>query len=161
MQKTYADGEAFFYRGEPFALRCVAETTTPSVEVRGGTLCVAASGPIEVRRRLLYWYTSETEAVIHALLPAWAKRLALRPRSAQVRYAKTRWGSCSSSGSLSFNSRIAMLTDDVAEYIVVHELCHLKQMNHGPAFWDEMECALPGSRALRRKLREQEKNAQL
>lgn len=161
MQRPYEDGEIFFYRGQPFALHRIAETAEPRVSLDDEALLVAASSPDEVRQRLLYWYTAETEATIRALLPMWAKKLALRPRSATVRYAKTRWGSCSSSGSIRFNSRIAMLTDDVAEYIVVHELCHLKQMNHGPAFWDEMERALPGSKALRRKLREQEKNAQL
>jgi predicted metal-dependent hydrolase len=54
-----------------------------------------------------------------------------------------------------------MLTDDVAEYVVVHELCHLKQMNHNREFWNEVNQALPGAMTLRRSLREQERLALL
>jgi predicted metal-dependent hydrolase len=54
-----------------------------------------------------------------------------------------------------------MLSCDVAQYIVVHELCHLKQMNHGPGFWDEVRSVLPDVRSLRRSLRAQEHDARL
>jgi predicted metal-dependent hydrolase len=56
---------------------------------------------------------------------------------------------------------MSMLTQDIAQYIVVHELCHLKQMNHGPLFWNEVRSALPDAMTLRRSLREQERDARL
>lgn len=158
MHRAYTDGEIFYYLGRPHELKTVPGGATRAED---GEIIVASGAPEDVRRRLLYWYTAETEAILRGLLPAWAKKLSLRPRSAEVRYTKTRWGSCTSAGNLYFNSRISMMTNDIAEYIVVHELCHLRHMNHSRAFWDEMESALPGSGALRRKLREQEKSAQL
>jgi predicted metal-dependent hydrolase len=127
----------------------------------GESLFIRSSDDEDRRRLLLMWYTAMTEDIIHSLVPMWSKRLGVRPRLANVKYAKTRWGSCSQSGALFFNSRLSMLSDEVAEYIVVHELCHIKQMNHSRAFWDEMESALPGSKALRRKLREEERTARL
>ena len=67
-----------------------------------------------------------------------------------VKYAKitvrnqvSRWGSCSSKGNLSFNCLLALVPEDVLDYVVIHELCHLKQMNHSPAFWREVEKVMP------------------
>lgn len=64
-----------------------------------------------------------------------------------------RWGSCSARGNLNFNYRIALLPDNLAEYVVVHELCHLKELNHSPAFWRLVALTVPNHRALRRELR--------
>ena len=60
-----------------------------------------------------------------------------------IRSQKTRWGSCSSKGNLNFNCLLMLAPKEVREYVVVHELCHRKQMNHSEAFWKEVEKAMP------------------
>ena len=71
-----------------------------------------------------------------------------------VRSQHTRWGSCSSRGNLNFNCLLMQMPDAVIEYVVVHELCHRKEMNHSPRFWAEVERILPDYRQSRRWLKE-------
>lgn len=70
-----------------------------------------------------------------------------------VRSQKTRWGSCSQKGNLNFNYKIALLPEDLANYIIVHELCHLKAFNHSRFFWDLVAKTIPDHRKKRQELR--------
>ena len=74
-----------------------------------------------------------------------------------IRDQKTRWGSCSKRGGLNFNFRLIYLADDVRDYFIIHELCHLKEFNHSANFWKLVSDAAPNFKDLRKKL----KNGQL
>lgn len=71
-----------------------------------------------------------------------------------IRDQKTRWGSCSSSGTLSFNYRLMLAPPRVLDYVVVHELCHLTHMNHSAAFWEMVASILPDYKEHRKWLKE-------
>lgn len=70
-----------------------------------------------------------------------------------VRSQKSRWGSCSANGSLSFNSRLMKFDKNVIDYVIVHELCHLKEMNHSKKFWRLVEEIVPDYKKYIQKLR--------
>jgi len=72
-----------------------------------------------------------------------------------IRKQRTVWGSCSSKGNLNFNYLLALMPDEVVDYVVVHELCHRKEMNHSPRFWAEVEKVIPDHKTLRKWLKEE------
>lgn len=71
-----------------------------------------------------------------------------------IRNTKSRWGSCSKKGNLNFNYSIVFLPPLLADYLVVHELCHLGEFNHSQKFWDLVALALPNYKVLRKKLKQ-------
>ncbi len=75
------------------------------------------------------------------------------PTRISVRNSRLRWGSCSSRRILNFSYRIVFLPPNLADYLVVHELCHLKEMNHSKQFWDLVAKTIPTYRELRQQLR--------
>jgi predicted metal-dependent hydrolase len=70
-----------------------------------------------------------------------------------IRNQKSRWGSCSGKGNLNFNYKIVLLPPDLADYIIVHELCHLKQMNHSQNFWALVEQQIPDYKQRQKQIR--------
>lgn len=70
-----------------------------------------------------------------------------------IRDQKTRWGSCSRSGNLNFNYKLAIVPEHVADYVVVHELCHCKEFNHSKAFWDLVARTIPNHKEIRKELK--------
>jgi len=89
------------------------------------------------------WYRARAREAVQDVTSREAARLELRYGQLSIRDQRTRWGSCSSRGNLSFNWRLVMAPLEVLEYVVVHELCHLREHNHSQAFWKLVADARP------------------
>ncbi len=83
-----------------------------------------------------------------------AAQMNIRYGRITIRNQRTRWGSCSSKGNLNFNCMLMLCPDDVIDYVIVHELCHRKEMNHSPRFWQLVASILPDYKTPRRWLKE-------
>ena len=83
-----------------------------------------------------------------------AKQMNLTPSGVKINNAKSRWGSCSAKSSINFSWRLIMADDDVIDYVVVHELAHLAELNHSKSFWEVVEEVLPDYKGRKARLRE-------
>lgn len=91
----------------------------------------------------------EAKEVISRRVLYYSERMGISFGRITIRCQKTRWGSCSSKGNLNFNCLLMLTPPEVIDYVVVHELCHRKEMNHSPRFWAEVEKILPDYRKQR------------
>ena len=144
----YANGTLVLYRGKPLELR-LAEGAT--VRLGDGQLAVPGR---QTKRALWAWYARQAGAVFAAELSAAVARMdwIATPPPWRHRYMRSRWGSCNARGRIALNTHLVKLADPLIEYVIVHELCHLRHLNHGPAFQRLLRESLPDWRERRRML---------
>jgi predicted metal-dependent hydrolase len=115
------------------------------VPVHGGT--------DDARRRILELYRADLDLRLRAMMPDAARKVGRTPSAVSFRLARTRWGSCGRTGRISLNLLCAALPDALLEYVLCHELCHLRYLDHGRAFWATLASVLPDQASRRRELR--------
>ncbi|MCX7996590.1 MAG: M48 family metallopeptidase [Patescibacteria group bacterium] len=107
----------------------------------------------EVKRLIHDWYRKRTLPELKRRVSAYAKMMGLDFETIRVKDVSSHWGSCSVRRNLNFNYRIAMVPPDLADYVIIHELCHLKEMNHSARFWALVAQYCPDYREKRRRLK--------
>lgn len=171
--RTYEDGTTIAYLGEEIPLK-ITDTDCLSREEawdRASEKAVTARWPEErhtgnvfllpervdiyrypgetaddIKDRLRIWYTDRFAFILKDRLKYYSAKLKVVYRRVNIKQQKTRWGSCSSRGSLNFNWLIVMAPPQALDYVVVHELCHLRHMDHSREFWKEVESVYPDYR---------------
>jgi hypothetical protein len=133
-------------------LLLVPEAGRTRVHRRGDVLRVPETDAAAAIER---WYRRAAKAEIAPLLDHAVERLGTRYTALTIRNQRTRWGSCSSSGAMSFNWRLLLAPEPVLDYVIWHEACHLRVMDHSPRFWALVRRHCPGYEAQRRWLRRQ------
>lgn len=145
LQRCFEDGETLYYLGQKKTLRLLAGSAH-RVQLLEDELWVQRRnlGTEQARRRQLAdWYRQQAEVYFTQRCDYFAERLGLQPRALKVRLYKSRWGSCTQSGAVHFNWLLMMAPPAVLDYVVVHELCHLRYFDHSPAFWALVNKAMP------------------
>ncbi len=136
----------------------VTETSLREVQFSDDTLlvptefCEDLSGS-ELIHALMEVYISEAGKVLHKLITKWHSHLVGDISSIKLKEMKSRWGSCSSNGTISLNWRLIMAPDEVFEYVFVHELCHLEIQAHNRSFWHKVDEKFPDAAIWRRLLK--------
>lgn len=99
------------------------------------------------------WYKKNGKSVFIKRADYWAALMHVSYKNLSLKEQKTRWGSCSSLGNLNFNWRLLLMEPRILDYVVVHELAHLREMNHSAAFWKIVEACIPDYRECRNALK--------
>ncbi|MBB6520688.1 M48 family metallopeptidase [Pseudoteredinibacter isoporae] len=141
-QRRYVDGEYFPLRGRSLCLR-VHQRHSHTRRI-GDELYTPVAKPEHIAERVQAWYRKEAKRVLSAKAEGVAARLGLSIAEVKVRKNKRRWGHCTSKGVLQFNWLIMLAPESVIDYLVAHEVCHLRHFNHSPAFWRLVENCEPG-----------------
>jgi predicted metal-dependent hydrolase len=102
------------------------------------------------------WYRAQAAGLIGERAAALSAQMCVAYRRLTIRGQRTRWGSCSAKGNLSFNWKLMMAPQPVIDYVIIHELAHLKHMNHSKGFWDLVARHCPRWRERRKWLKEHE-----
>jgi predicted metal-dependent hydrolase len=154
-KRNMVSGESHYVWGQRYLLD-VSRTGRHGVELAGKTLWVVApnGSDDDARLRVLEnWYRRELKRAIPSLIAEWEPVIGRQVESWTVRRMKTKWGSCSAdSAHLRFNVELAKKDPRCLEYIVVHEMAHLRERGHGERFVSLMDQYLPNWRALRAEL---------
>jgi len=124
------------------------DTDGPTLRVQLGETEIRSAAAL-----LEAWLRGEARAVIARRMAVRARDLGVEPTAMAIRDQRSRWGSASPRGTLSFSWRLVMAPTAVLDYVVVHELAHLRYFGHGPAFWRIVHEAIPEADAARRWLR--------
>ena len=141
----FVSGERFFYLGEEFPLEIV-DGSRKKLALSRGVFRLCGDHNADPRQLFIDWYKERareifTERVIH-----YGRQLGLEPSGIRISSARTRYGSCSPDNSLSFSYRLVMAPYYVIDYIIIHELAHIRVKNHSKRFWECVGKAMPDYR---------------
>lgn len=98
-------------------------------------------------------HKEEAYNLVESRIDHFSKAYEFKYNKINIKNQKTRWGSCSKKGNLNFNYEIALLPPLISDYLIVHELCHLKEFNHSKRFWELVEKTIPNYRRIRSELK--------
>jgi len=145
-------GDLVLYCGKFYA---ITPSSTGKIGVSSGNFYVPADLPhTKIKSACVAIYKILAKSDLTLKVYDYAAKMNVAPSAVKINSATSRWGSCSAQRSLNFSWRLIMADDDVIDYVVVHELAHLREMNHSPRFWAIVEGVLPDYRERKARLRE-------
>ena len=158
-KRVYADGEIHLFRGRSLILRIHPAKKQfvkfTDEEINLGLTSI--NDEVAVRRLLYKGYKQEAEILFLGFLSAAIEKYSrwdLKPSGLIIRSMKRRWGSCSNKGIITLNSELVKLRDEYTEYVIAHELCHLRHHNHGEKFYKLLSEIYPWWKQARKELRQ-------
>ena len=154
-------GSQLLYQGRSYLLHLkTSDTKRPAVFLTPGGIHVSIPAKkmdhasTLAHELLRNWYVENATRQFTEKTIFWAGRLSVQPAKISIRDQKTRWGSCSSRGTINYNWRVIMAPPEIMDYLVVHELCHMRIANHSAFFWQLVGQFMPEYRQRRNWLRQ-------
>jgi predicted metal-dependent hydrolase len=143
-RKAYKSGQIFPYCGRNLTIR-VGEHRYKTIGVRliQDSLWInfPEKTPLEkrpdyIKEALIFWYKNQARQIFRDKLDHYAGIMGVEYKALKIKEQKTKWGSCSAQGNINLNWKVIMAPDVVIDYLIIHELAHLKYLNHSRDFWD-------------------------
>jgi predicted metal-dependent hydrolase len=141
-EKVFRAGESFMYLGNDYPLAIVAHQR-PALILADSKFQLSASNLNKARELFNRWYKNQARIVVTRRVIFFAKQYQFKYLKIRISSARTRWGSCSTNGTLSFTWRLVMSPPEVVDYIVLHELVHTQIRNHSKKYWTKLGEILP------------------
>lgn len=141
-EKEFVNGEGFLYMGETYRLHIVPDQQVPVYFDKAFYLADSSVG--SAREVFLRWYRDQAHEVLMRRADWYAHKAGFEYRRIQITDARKRWGSCSHNGNLNFSWRLVMAPLRVIDYVIAHELAHLKHKSHSTEFWNTVAVLIPG-----------------
>jgi predicted metal-dependent hydrolase len=150
----FADGGVVRYLGQPMTLRLGSPVAAADHDANEIRLPLPISAPeSDVRQTLQAWMYAQARSIIGERLARFADRIPERFSGWRLSSARTQWGSCSHNGRVRLNWRLVHFASPVIDYVIAHELAHLRELNHSAGFWKEVARLLPGFEAARDQIK--------
>ena len=143
--REYITDEMFYYLGESFPLETFCEQNERKGLVFWGNRFYLNTADAAEKgfSYFVSWYKKKAKQHLRQRVDFFSQVLNLRAKSVKITSAEKRWGSCSADDNLSFSFRLIMAPPDIIDYVIVHELLHIKEKNHSPKFWKLVEATMP------------------
>ncbi|MFZ1985448.1 MAG: SprT family zinc-dependent metalloprotease [Desulfatitalea sp.] len=145
--REWVNGESFLYLGRSYRLALVAEQDDDLLLKEGRfhlkRALIAQGGEAAAKHAFEAFYREKGERRIRGRVAYYAPKVGVQPSDTAVRDLGYRWASCTNSGALAFHWKCMMAPPKIIDYMVVHELCHLRRRNHTDAFWNEVDKVMP------------------
>ncbi|MFK5947727.1 MAG: SprT family zinc-dependent metalloprotease [Methylococcales bacterium] len=142
VEREFVNGEGFPYLGSTYRLQIVNDANN-DLTLKNGSFVLKRAALSNAREKFIDFYKVKAKARLPKQVEEYARKMGLEPSGIRVQELKNRWASCSPEGMLNFHWRCMMAPLSAIEYIVVHELAHIKHPNHTPEFWYTVEKTLP------------------
>lgn len=152
----WKDGAEVPYLGQPVRVKLGSPQGTLAFSAHDAALQVPLplqADPQQIKDRVQGWLQGEAKRLFGERLAIYAQKLGVNYRAYALSSAATRWGSCSSDGKIRLNWRLIHFPLSIIDYVVAHELAHLREMNHSPRFWQTVESIFPEFREARQTLK--------
>jgi predicted metal-dependent hydrolase len=150
---AYQPGERFWFLGQQYPLE-ISPTSKSALALVSGRFHLARSHQPHAQTLFERWYRREARQVLQDRVQALAAIHSIPMPVVRISSARTRWGSCSGRGTLSFPWRLVLAPPEVIDYVVVHELAHLSEHNHSSRFWERVAAMMPDYKHRLRWLKE-------
>ena len=141
-RKEFINGEGFLYLGRSYRLKIV-DTQDEALKLVAGYFCLRKDALPHARETFIRWYSERGRVWLADKVREHAQRMEVAPADVRVQDLGYRWGSCGKGNRVYFHWKTILLPRPIAEYVVVHELVHLHEPHHTPAFWRRMERVMP------------------